>query len=204
MSFISEDLTGLPRNPFRPASTNRRSPSPITSADTATIGILRHGALCDQRNDFGNAQFNRFLDEPTLTVHPEKPVSVSRWLSGESIRDQIFRYTAWYDEQGDEVDRMLFDLATDPNETRNIAELPASASVVARMSADLARHRMDSQWSPQLASLVSRMDFANTRTGAVVLAVTVRPILALYGLIPITLLIGGAFVYWRRRRFDSG
>ncbi len=140
------------------------------------------------------------LDDPSLRVLPSKPVSVSRWMNGESVRDQRYRYTVWYDENGREIDRMLFDLAADSDETRNLAADEAYKNVIAELSAQLADRRVGSAWSPKLTPFVERLDFANSRTGALVVAITTAPIIAFYGSLPLVALIVGWLVYRRRRQ----
>ena len=63
------------------------------------------------------------LDNPGLSEHPNKRGSISRWMNGESLRRQNFRYTRWFDESGRTVDEMLFDLASDPQEQTNLASV---------------------------------------------------------------------------------
>ncbi len=139
------------------------------------------------------------LDAPTLSTHPDKPVSVSRWLNGESVRDAQYRYTAWYDESGNLLNQMMFDLVNDPLETHNIVDLPIADPLVAKLRDELAKRQTNNKWSPELVTLVNRMKFANSQFAPMILAVAAEPIRALYALIPIMLLLVGIVVLWRRR-----
>ena len=139
------------------------------------------------------------LDTPSLPERPEKRHSVSRWLNGESVRDARYRYTAWYDDAGEVVEQMLFDLAQDPKEQRNIASDSDARSVVSQLQGELAARRVGQEWSDELDTLMGQLSFANSTVGSLVLAVVVEPARVAYLLVPIMLLVVGFFMLRRRR-----
>nr|MBP9507985.1 hypothetical protein [Bacteroides sp.] len=56
------------------------------------------------------------------------------------IENQHF-YTEWSDKQGEVVERMLFDHATDPDENRNIVYRPENQGLVDYLSGQLNQKR---------------------------------------------------------------
>lgn len=54
-------------------------------------------------------------------------------LTGETVRNQSFRYTAWVDSQGDVREAELYDLRTDPTESTNVAGRSAYRSQLGEM-----------------------------------------------------------------------
>jgi iduronate 2-sulfatase len=64
-----------------------------------------------------------------------KQAVFSRFHDGDSVRTERYLYTEWKNNSGEIYARMLYDHRGDPGENINIAELPASRSVVERMSA---------------------------------------------------------------------
>jgi len=73
--------------------------------------------------------------------------SISRWFDGASVRTPQFRYTEWRDEENKVGARMLFDIAADPDETRNLAEQPEYEDVVGRLSKLITEDDSNSPWS---------------------------------------------------------
>ncbi len=72
-----------------------------------------------------------------LMQDPERPwkkAAFSRWKTGDSVRTDRYRYTEWTDDDGDKVNRMLYDHQADPNENVNIAELPENRELVNSLS----------------------------------------------------------------------
>lgn len=59
------------------------------------------------------------LRNPSMPDRTEKPVSVSMWANGVSVRDTQYRYTRWHNKQNETISRMLFDLHADPDELEN-------------------------------------------------------------------------------------
>jgi len=66
---------------------------------------------------------------------PWKTAAFSRYFAGDSVRTDRYRYTQWLDKDSRRYARMLYDHLEDPGENVNIAEDPANASIVARLSA---------------------------------------------------------------------
>ncbi|HEV57635.1 MAG TPA: DUF229 domain-containing protein [Phycisphaerales bacterium] len=66
---------------------------------------------------------------------PWKTAAFSRYFAGDSVRTDRYRYTQWLDKDSRRYARMLYDHFEDPGENVNIAEDPANASIVARLSA---------------------------------------------------------------------
>ncbi|MBI5760380.1 MAG: DUF4976 domain-containing protein, partial [Planctomycetales bacterium] len=72
------------------------------------------------------------LADPSKSVKPAAFTQVTRGanIHGLTVRTARYRYTAWnYGEQG----RMLYDHETDPFETKNLADDPKFANVVAEL-----------------------------------------------------------------------
>ena len=143
------------------------------------------------------------LTTPTLSEHPDKPVSISRWLDGESVRDARYRYSVWFDAEGAVVEQMLFDLEQDPHETRNVAGLAENEQTVARLMTVLEAHRGEGEWSPKLAALVERMAFTSSPWGPLVLAMRARPVMSmLIGAVIVANLLAIWLLYRRQRRLN--
>lgn len=115
------------------------------------------------------------MQNPSLAERMNKPVSMSRWMNGVSIRDESYRYTRWNNEQNDTVAEMLFDLAADPNELQNIASRPAYAKRVAELRTQLQKRGQSSQWSEDLGKSVSMLKIANGYLGGVLMFGMVYP-----------------------------
>ncbi|MEQ8693680.1 MAG: sulfatase [Pseudomonadales bacterium] len=141
------------------------------------------------------------LEQPTLTERQDKPVSVSRWMNGESVRNQQFRYTRWFDESGQTLDAMLFDLSADPNEQTNLVNQPQYASVISELETYLNQQRSDSFWSEQLEEQYSRWLLAASVVGSAMLVVMLYPLPLVVGLL--LLLAVGAYLLFRRRKRQS-
>jgi len=65
----------------------------------------------------------------------------SRWIAGESVKDERYRYSEWLDDDGNIQARMLYDHATDPKENKNIVNEPELQQKVNELSDELARIR---------------------------------------------------------------
>ena len=66
--------------------------------------------------------------------------SHSRWLHGESVRTGTHRYTQWRNADGSVSAEMLFDVANDPEETRNLANDKKAVTTLAEMRGRLERY----------------------------------------------------------------
>jgi iduronate 2-sulfatase len=77
---------------------------------------------------------------PTATGDPI--AKKSNWFMGYSIRNARYRYTEWEDGK---KGVQLYDYTKDPGELKNLAEDPASASVVKEMKELLAKKKQRSR-----------------------------------------------------------
>jgi len=146
------------------------------------------------------ASLRALLMDPQLNSRPDKPASVARWMNGESVRLGDHRYSRWFDEQGNTLSDMLFDLHTDPQEQSNLADAQGSAALIARLSQALEDSRREEIWSEQLASQVERWQLATSTGGNVLMAALAYPVQAgALVLLAISLLVFG-FVRYRRSR----
>jgi len=118
------------------------------------------------------------IRDPSLARRASKPVSISRWLNGQSARNERYRYTRWLNEAGETLDHMLFDLALDPGETRNIVADPKAASVVMTLSRTLDQDAGNTTWSEELKRMVSLMDQLNAPYAEYMVAATLYPLRA--------------------------
>jgi len=69
----------------------------------------------------------KYYDNPMLTG---KPYVFSRFIKGESVKDQDFRYTEWFDSTGTRYAEMLYDHNTDPDENKNISGVTANTEIL--------------------------------------------------------------------------
>ena len=70
-----------------------------------------------------------------------KGYAVCRWEKGFTYIENQHFYTEWSDKQGEVVERMLFDHATDPDENRNIVYRPENQGLVDYLSGQLNQKR---------------------------------------------------------------
>jgi iduronate 2-sulfatase len=64
-----------------------------------------------------------------------------RWVKGETIVTKDRTYTAWFNQPEDSpFARMMYNYATDPEETVNISEVPGNSSEVKELHQKLIRH----------------------------------------------------------------
>lgn len=63
-----------------------------------------------------------------------KDVIYARFGKGESIKTDRYLYTEWYNKQGEQYGRMLYDHSTDPDENVNISEMPGNEALVDSLS----------------------------------------------------------------------
>jgi arylsulfatase A-like enzyme len=66
---------------------------------------------------------------------------------GWSLRDNRYRYSEWTDAKGGGLERVLFDLQEDPEESRNLADDPAHAQTGADLAGKLVAERKKSAGS---------------------------------------------------------
>jgi len=145
------------------------------------------------------------IRDPSLARRASKPVSISRWLNGQSARNERYRYTRWQNEAGETLDHMLFDLALDPGETRNIVADPKAASVVMTLSRTLNQDAGNTTWSEELKRMVSLMDQLNSPYAEYMVAATLYPLRAgLLLLLLVALLAGTWLVIAKTKRPANG
>ena len=66
-----------------------------------------------------------------------KQMVYSRYKNGESIKTDHYRYTEYYDDNGNMTSRMLYDHRTDPHENVNIVERPENKNLVSELTQKL-------------------------------------------------------------------
>jgi len=128
--------------------------------------------------------------------------SIARWMNGESVRGQRFRYTRWFTKDGNTTDQMLFDLSVDPLEQNNLVDHPDYVAVRDDLGAYLDTKRSDPVWSEALDTPYGRWQMAASSIGGVLLVALAYPIPAIAGLLLVLLLV--AVMVWRYRRRRSG
>ncbi|MEL7118100.1 MAG: sulfatase [Bacteroidota bacterium] len=77
------------------------------------------------------------LENPSSSVNAHV---FARWRNGETIKNDRFAYTQYYDEAGKVKSSMLYDHANDPEETINIVTLPDYQDEIADLKAELEKH----------------------------------------------------------------
>jgi len=90
------------------------------------------------------------LKDPTT---PGKPIAVSRFTNGDSIRNNDYRFTDYSQKGGKPPVPMLFDHKTDAAENRNIAGEVKQSERVSRL-----RSRLQGVFSGPVAQLVRAGD----------------------------------------------
>jgi len=68
---------------------------------------------------------------------PWKSAAIGRYGSGDTIRTDRYRYTAYTNARNNPTARMLYDHQADPDETVNVSERPANARLADRLREDL-------------------------------------------------------------------
>jgi len=81
------------------------------------------------------ASFAPLMRQPD---RPWKQAVFSQYGKGRSVKTPRYRYTEWKEEEGNVYARMLYDHQADPYENVNVAELPANAELVQRLTGMLA------------------------------------------------------------------
>ena len=78
----------------------------------------------------GHLQGESLLSYYDNPLHKGKPYVFSRFIKGESIKNQDFRYTEWMDSSGTRYAEMLYDHNTDPGENFNISGEAGNADII--------------------------------------------------------------------------
>lgn len=68
-----------------------------------------------------------------------KSAAIGRFVNGDTIRTDRFRFSEYTDKNGKFRSRMLYDHQQDPDENVNISEQPGQAETASKLSADLHR-----------------------------------------------------------------
>ncbi|MGB1191876.1 MAG: sulfatase/phosphatase domain-containing protein, partial [Pseudomonadales bacterium] len=71
---------------------------------------------------------------------PAKPAVFTRYHAAEAIRTDQYTFTQWFWQDNRKGPRMLYDNINDPNETKNLAELPEYRAVVNDLGGQLAEY----------------------------------------------------------------
>jgi arylsulfatase A-like enzyme len=74
-----------------------------------------------------------------------KEAVFSRWIDGDSVKTEGYRYTEWRNKEGKIYARMLYDHKADPGENINIAEKAENAGIVKKLSNMLLNIRLKSE-----------------------------------------------------------
>lgn len=123
------------------------------------------------------------LRNPSMPGRAEKPVSLSMWANGVSVRDAQYRYTRWHNKQNETISQMLFDLHTDPDELENIVAAPAAGEALAQLQDQLSKHLQEPYWSEALGKNVKLMSLANSSVGAALTVAMIYPLQTLVGVL---------------------
>jgi len=77
-----------------------------------------------------------------------KEFAIGKWMKGVTLIQDRYFYTEWHNKNKDEIGRMLYDHKDDPEENKNIAELPENAQLVKELSTRLNQNLAADYWSP--------------------------------------------------------
>jgi iduronate 2-sulfatase len=69
-----------------------------------------------------------------------KEFAVGRFVAGDTIRSDRYRYSEFHDKRGRMLGRMLYDHHADPRENTNLAQLPENGALVERLSRELHKY----------------------------------------------------------------
>ncbi|GAB5453596.1 MAG: sulfatase [Halioglobus sp.] len=119
------------------------------------------------------------LEDPTNLSREEKPVSLSRWMNGESLRSPEFRYTRWHNAEDEAVAETLFDLQSDPHELINVVAAPEYADVLEQMRNGLFASRTGPVWSAELGRAQGFWKIMQSDASGIVMILLLYPIVAL-------------------------
>ena len=139
------------------------------------------------------------LVDPT-SVEPEEKQSIARWMNGESVRTASYRYSRWFDESGQTLDEMLFDLEADPLEQSNLAGNSEFSGVIADLGASLSKQRSGPVWSEKLDAQYGRWQLASSAVGGVLLLVLAYPVPVAMSLLLFIGVVVFVFLRFRKRR----
>lgn len=85
--------------------------------------------------------FAPLAENPTL---PWKEEVFCRWIKGETLVTKSWTYTEWFDDKSGKItDRMLYNLANDPEETVNVSEKTENKNLVSGFSEKIKIHRAE-------------------------------------------------------------
>lgn len=76
------------------------------------------------------------LKDPTV---PGKMAAIGRFVAGDTIRTDQFRFSEYTNKKGKRISRMLYDHNRDSDENENIAESADHFATVKRLSLELKR-----------------------------------------------------------------
>ena len=110
---------------------------------------------------------------------PQKQHVFSRWMNGETVRTERFRYSVWHDDAGQIEAQMLFDLKADPDESSNLAESAQHADTLQSLHAALTATRKGPITSAGLAEMSARWKQMSTFHGFALAVAATQPLKAL-------------------------
>ena len=111
--------------------------------DGLTEFIDIYPSLCDlaglpKPDHLQGRSFVPLLKNPDMNW---KPFAIGRFGGGDTIRTDQHRFTEYSDKKGKAVARMLYDHKLDPDEDRNVSEVPANAELADRLTTSLRKHK---------------------------------------------------------------
>jgi arylsulfatase A-like enzyme len=112
-------------------------PGSRTSALTEYIDV--YPSLCDlaglpKPKHLAGRSFVPLLKDPAL---PWKSTAIGRFVKGDSVRTDRFRYSEYTKDNGELTGRMLYDHREDPHENENVSELPENEELIGALSEQL-------------------------------------------------------------------
>ena len=94
-------------------------------------------AVLEKPNHLVGKSLFPLLTNPTSEVNP---YIFARWRNGETIKNDRFAYTQYYNNEGSVKSSMLYDHKNDPEENINVVTLPEYQDEIAVLKAELEKH----------------------------------------------------------------
>jgi len=138
-------------------------------------GIALDGAVLDGAALDGQS-LRALLEAPDDTITGHKKASIARWLNGESIRVNQYRYTRWFDKNNETLAEMLYDLTEDPDESRNLVSETSSFAQIEQLRQLLEQDRQGAVWSEPLDAGVAQWNLLASPVGRLLILSIVHPV----------------------------